>query len=52
MGDRWPITFSRNLAPDFTHYLSERLRAPYGVGEAVIEVGRAEEVDTAPGKSP
>jgi len=23
-GDRWPITFSRNLAPDFTHYLSER----------------------------
>jgi hypothetical protein len=24
LGDRWPITFSRNLAPDFTHYLSER----------------------------
>ena len=24
IGDRWPITFSRNLAPDFTHYLSER----------------------------
>ncbi len=23
-----------------------------GVGEAVIEVGRAEDVDTAPGKSP
>jgi hypothetical protein len=23
LGDRWPITFSRNLAPDFTHYLSE-----------------------------
>jgi hypothetical protein len=21
---RWPITFSRNPAPDFTHYLSER----------------------------
>jgi hypothetical protein len=24
LGDRWPITFLRNLAPDFTHYLSER----------------------------
>jgi hypothetical protein len=24
LGDRWPITFSRNLAPDFSHYLSER----------------------------
>jgi hypothetical protein len=24
LGDRWHITFSRNLAPDFTHYLSER----------------------------
>jgi hypothetical protein len=24
LGDRWPITFSRNLVPDFTHYLSER----------------------------
>ena len=30
----------------------QRLRALYGVGEAVIEVGRAEEVDTAPGESP
>jgi hypothetical protein len=26
--------------------------SPYGVGEAVLEAGRAEEVDTAPGKSP
>jgi hypothetical protein len=24
LGHRWPITFSRNLARDFTHYLSER----------------------------
>jgi hypothetical protein len=24
LGDRWPITFSRNLASDFTQYLSER----------------------------
>jgi hypothetical protein len=24
LGDRWPISFSRNLAPVFTHYLSER----------------------------
>jgi hypothetical protein len=24
LGDRWLITFSRNLAPDFTHYLTGR----------------------------
>jgi hypothetical protein len=24
LGDRWLITFSRNLAPGFTHYFSER----------------------------
>jgi hypothetical protein len=24
LGDPWPIAFSRNLAPDLTHYLSER----------------------------
>ena len=23
MGDRWSVTLSRNLAPAFTHYLSE-----------------------------
>jgi hypothetical protein len=23
LGDRWPVALSRNLAPDFTHYLSE-----------------------------
>jgi hypothetical protein len=41
--------FPRNLAPDFTHYFSERLRALYGAGEAVIEVGRAEDVETRQG---
>ena len=24
LGDPWPIAFPRNLAPDLTHYLSER----------------------------
>jgi len=40
------LTKSRILGLKFFGFW-QRLRALYGVGEAVIEMGRAEEVDTA-----